>query len=217
MIQVLIVLLGVGLTRGQFWPGGFNPFRMLDGDFGPFDPHGIMQRMRKTDLNNFPPGTKKVFKDRNGEGAFFTSPNGNSGGFVFSSGGGRGFALGSGFDGRAPDTGFVMTSGTGSRPHIYEFGPGPKGERRFFKDGNTQGTFFRSADGNSEGFTFTSGNGRGFAMGGSSTGVGPEGAIGGASFTGGSAGVGAGTPEAGSFAFSGSSAGSIPKKKTKKV
>lgn len=44
---------------------------MLNGNFGPFDPHGNMQRMRKIDLNNVPPGTEKVVKDKNGEGILF--------------------------------------------------------------------------------------------------------------------------------------------------
>ena len=36
-----------------------------------------------------------------------------------------------------------MTSGFGESPHIYEFGNMPKGERKFFKDGNSEGTMFR--------------------------------------------------------------------------
>lgn len=68
--------------------------------------------------------------------------------------------------------------------------------------------FCRSADGSSGGFTFTSGNGNAFAMGGASSGTGPEGVSGGADYSGGS------RPETGtgSFAFSSSHAGSVPKK-----
>ena len=36
-----------------------------------------------------------------------------------------------------------MTSGFGESPHIYEFGNMPKGEQKFFKDGNSEGTMFR--------------------------------------------------------------------------
>ena len=66
--------------------------------------------------------------------------------------------------------------------------------------------FIRSADGTSGGFTFTSGNGRAFSMG--SSGTGPEGVSGGASFSGGNG------PESssGSFAFSSSHSGKAPKK-----
>ena len=90
---------------------------------------------------------------------FCRSPSGNSGGFAFTeggrdrgdsgsfafsnSGGPEGFYFGSGFGERAPNKGFVMTSGFGESPHIYEFGNMPKGERKFFKDGNSEGTMFR--------------------------------------------------------------------------
>nr|XP_022342032.1 DEAD-box ATP-dependent RNA helicase 9-like [Crassostrea virginica] len=223
MMLALVLVLGVAnMANAMFWPGGFNPFRMLDGDFGPFDPYGNMRRMRTMNFDNIPPGTEKVVRDRNGEGVFFRSPSGNSGGFAFTqggrdrgdsgsfsfsnSGGPEGFYFGSGFGERAPNKGFVMTSGFGESPHIYEFGNMPKGERKFFKDGNSEGTMFRSADGTSGGFTFTSGNGRAFSMG--SSGTGPEGVSGGASFSGGRG------PESssGSFAFSSSHSGKAPKK-----
>lgn len=51
--------------------GGFNPFRMLQGDFGPFDPYGNMQRMRSVNLDNIPAGSEKVVRDQNGEGVYF--------------------------------------------------------------------------------------------------------------------------------------------------
>ncbi|XP_052705475.1 serine/threonine-protein phosphatase 1 regulatory subunit 10-like isoform X1 [Crassostrea angulata] len=210
MIRAASLVLSVAsLANGMFWPGGFNPFRMLQGDFGPFDPYGNMQRMRSVNLDNIPAGSEKVVRDQNGEGVYFKSPDGNSGGFAFTSGGGPGgFVMNSGFTGGAPNTGFVMTAGSGQPPRIYEFGNMPKGERRHFRDGNSQGTVFRSADGSSGGFTFTSGNGNAFAMGGASSGTGPEGVSGGADYSGGS------RPETGtgSFAFSSSHAGSVPKK-----
>lgn len=51
--------------------GGFNPFRMLQGDFGPFDPYGNMQRMRSVNLDDIPAGSEKVVRDQNGEGVYF--------------------------------------------------------------------------------------------------------------------------------------------------
>lgn len=79
---------------------------------------------------------------------FYRSPSGNSGGFAFTSGGGggNGFVMGSGFGGGAPDRGFVMTSGSGLPTQIHEFGDAPRGEKKVFRDGNSQGTFFRCVD-----------------------------------------------------------------------
>ncbi|XP_048745108.1 macrophage mannose receptor 1-like [Ostrea edulis] len=218
MKAVILILGVVSMADGMFWPGGYNPFEMLNGNFGPFDPHGNMQRMRKIDLNNVPPGTEKVVKDKNGEGILFRSPSGNSGGFAFTSGGGggNGFVMGSGFGGGAPDRGFVMTSGSGLPTQIHEFGDAPRGEKKVFRDGNSQGTFFRSADGTSRGFTFTSGNGKAFSSGG----TGPSPFSGGSSFIGGgepgffhfeSGPTGSGSG-AGSFAFSSAGVGGVPKK-----
>lgn len=44
---------------------------MLQGDFGPFDPYGNMQRMTPVNLDNIPAGTEKVVRDQNGEGVYF--------------------------------------------------------------------------------------------------------------------------------------------------
>jgi hypothetical protein len=53
------------------FPGGYNPFEMLNGNFGPFDPSGNMQRMQRINLNNVAPGTEKIIKDKNGQGIVF--------------------------------------------------------------------------------------------------------------------------------------------------